>query len=273
METQDCDSDWASSSSASCLCFPGATDCACRTRAVRVRTPVGRRAMSMASQTSAQSARRRDVPARRVANNERASTFHVREGSTSNSLVQGTRASRDPFPVDRDRGTPGDRTTAATSVSSRDSDKGRTRNSLREGVSSSECFRRDWAGKNIHEVLITLQRLRNELRNRDCSQALAMWGPVYAPRDPPPGGRPLSMSWRAMQERHAMYRRQQNGEITSYEVSQHPFLSLAPVTRQLNRTQVYCQGPSNLPLNVAVHDASHTHKGRPPKRTDGHCGI
>ena len=175
-----------------------------------VRPPVGRRAMSMASQTSAQSARRRDVPARRVANNERASTSHVRAESTSNSLVQGTRASRDPFPVDRDRGTPGDRTTAATSVSSRDSDKGRTRNSLREGVSSSECFRRDWAGKNIHEVLITLQRLRNELRNRDCSQALAMWGPVYAPRDPPPGGRPLSMSWRAMQERHAMYGRLQN---------------------------------------------------------------
>lgn len=207
-------------------------------RAVRVtrRSPREHGAMSSSSQsagpTSAQSARHRDVPARRVASNQRTSNSHVREGSISNSLVQGTRAGRHPFSVDRDSGNPCGRTTAAISVSSRDPDKGRARNSLREGVSSSESFRTGRAGKKMHEVLETLQRLRNELRNRDCSRASAMWGPVYAPRDSPPGGRPLSMSWRAMKERHATYGRLQTGEITSSEVSQHPFLSLAPTAAE-----------------------------------------
>ena len=67
-------------------------------------------------------------------------------------------------------------------------------------------------------------------RTRSPPKASLPWGPVYGAYDPPPAGRPRSLSWLAMKERHLVNQKLSRREISAHEVAEYDFISLSSST-------------------------------------------
>ena len=67
-------------------------------------------------------------------------------------------------------------------------------------------------------------------RTRSPPKASLPWGPVYGAYDPPPAGRPRSLSWLAMKERHLVNQKLSRREISAHQVAEYHFISLSSST-------------------------------------------